>query len=83
MAKSAKSKLGGWAFLIGVILAIILGIFMPAGGLNQTWVWILVVIGLIVGFLNVTHDEASHFLMSGTVLVIVSAFGSGVLQDTA
>ena len=82
MAK-AKSKLGGWAFLIGVILAVVLGIFMPVGGLNQTWVWILVVIGLVVGFLNVTSEEASHFLMSGAILVIVSAFGSGVLQDTA
>lgn len=83
MAKSVKSKIGSWAFLIGVVLAVVLGLFMPAGGLNSTWTWILVIIGLVVGFLNVTSDEASHFLMSGAVLVIVSALGSGVLSETA
>ncbi len=84
MAKSSKGKIGGWAFLIGVILAVVLGVFMTMKGLTsltQGWVWVLVVIGLVVGFLNVSAEEASHFLMSGAILVIVSAFGSGVLKD--
>lgn len=80
MAKSTKSKIGGWAFLVGVVLAVVLGIFNIAVG--SMWTWILVVIGLVIGLLNVTSEEAHHFLMSGAVLVIVSALGSGVLSET-
>lgn len=78
MAKDRKSKIGGWAFLIGVVLAIVLGAMQS---INTTWLIILVVIGLIVGFLNVTEHEVSHFLMSATVLIIVSALGSGVMAQ--
>ena len=69
-------RLGAWAFLIGVILAIVFGAF----GMNNTVAIILVVLGIIVGLLNVTQKEASPFLMAGAVLVIVSALGSNVLN---
>jgi hypothetical protein len=78
MAKNKGNKIGGWAFLIGVILAIVLG---ALGSLNATWLWVLVVIGVIVGFLNIADEEASPFLLSGTVLVIVSALGQGSLAS--
>lgn len=73
----AKSKfkmgvIGSWAFLIGVILAVVLGLLgMVSGG----WITTLVVIGLIVGLLNVTDQEAMPFLMSGAVLIIASSLG--------
>jgi len=74
MAKrSSGNGLGGWAFLIGVILAVVFGALDNVGGV----LWILVVIGLIVGFLNIAEEEASHFLMSGAVLIIASALGGG------
>ena len=69
--------IGGWAFLIGVVLAIILGAF--GGVLNETIILILFIIGIIVGLLNVTDKETGPFLMAGTVLVIVSSLGSDVL----
>ncbi|MBX4196671.1 hypothetical protein KW805_03720 [Candidatus Pacearchaeota archaeon] len=72
------NKYGSWAFLIGVVLAVILG-FM--GTLDSPWPMILVIIGLIVGFLNVTHDEVSTFLMSGTVLIIASALSGDTLSS--
>ena len=74
---SNKRGFGGWAFLIGVILAIVLGLF---GSINSTWLWVLVVIGLIVGFLNVTEEETHPFLMSGVVLIIASALGGNVMS---
>jgi len=79
MAKKSggANRLGSWAFLIGVVLAVLLGLFGP---LSQTWILILVVLGLIVGFLNVTEEETQPFLFSGTVLIIASAFGAGVLD---
>lgn len=77
----AKSKLGmgiigSWAFLIGVILAVVLGLLGMATGV---WITVLVVIGLIVGLLNVTDKEAMPFLLSGAVLIIASSLGKGSL----
>ena len=41
-------SLGGWAFLVGVILAVILGVLGPVSG---TWLIVLVVmVGLAVGY---------------------------------
>ncbi|MDP4039790.1 MAG: hypothetical protein Q8P57_04390 [Candidatus Pacearchaeota archaeon] len=75
--KSGGSAFGGWAFLIGVILAVIFGLL---GSLSTTMVWVLVVIGLIVGFLNISDTEVNAFLMSGAILIIASAFGGGALS---
>jgi len=78
MAKKSRmdtGKLGAWAFLVGIILAVVFA-FVTYG----TWLpWTLVVIGLVVGLLNITESEVSPFLMAGTILVIVAAFGADVM----
>ena len=74
-----KQIIGSWAFLIGVILAVILGLVNTNA--NGTIEVILVILGLIIGFLNITDKEVEPFLMSGTVLVIVSHFG-GIAAET-
>ncbi len=66
--------LGGWAFLIGVILAIIFG-FVAAG---EWLTWTLVILGIIIGLLNIADKEVKPFLWAGAVLVIVSALGGNV-----
>ncbi len=81
MAKRGRNSMGsfgGWAFLIGVVLAVVLGFL---GSLNSTWVWVLVIIGLIVGLLNIADNESTPFLMSGAILIIASAFGQDVLNS--
>ena len=79
MAKTRGVDLvGKWAFLIGVILAVVLGLFDPVMG---NWAIVLVVIGLIVGLLNVTDKEVTPFLMSGAVLIIASALGGSLMSD--
>lgn len=80
MAKKGGSVLGSWAFLIGVILAIILGLF---GVMNATWIYVLVFIGLIVGLLNIADNEVQPFLWSGVALIIASALGQGVVQQVS
>ena len=78
MAKgmSGGSTIGSWAFLVGVILAVILGFFdvVSAG-----WAAVLVILGLIVGLLNITDEEVKPFLTAGAVLVIVSFMGTTVM----
>lgn len=72
--KRNKNMLGAWAFLIGVIIAVIFAFLA-----YQTWVgWVLVLIGIAVGLLNIADIEVQPFLLAGVVLVIVSYFGSGV-----
>jgi hypothetical protein len=78
MAKKKGSNLiGSWAFLIGVILALVFGLF---GSLSAEITYILVVLGIIIGLLNIGADEVNAFLMSGTVLVIVGALGQTTVQ---
>lgn len=79
MAKNSN-LIGSWAFLIGVVLAIVLGLL---GQTTPTLNTILVVIGVIVGLLNVTGAEAGPFLMSGAVLIIASALSQDALGSIA
>jgi|TARA_Y100000310_G_scaffold339460_1_gene432157 O-antigen ligase len=74
--KMLKNSLGGWAFLVGVLLAIVLAFF----GQFSSWAWLLVVLGLIVGFLNITEAETQKFLFAGTILVIVGNFAGDTLN---
>ena len=78
MPKAKSNLLGAWAFLAGVIIAIIVG-FLGVAVTSGIWAIILVVIGLIVGLLNVAGKELTHFLLAGVSLVIVSSFGAGSL----
>lgn len=69
-----KNLIGAWAFLIGVILAVIFG-FLAYG----LWLgWVLLVIGIVIGLLNITDAEVQPFLLAGVILVIVSYFGGFV-----
>ena len=73
-----EKKIGHYSFIIGVILAVILGLALPIGrGATAILTSILVVLGLLVGFINVTGKETKEFLLVATVLVIVAAMGAG------
>ncbi len=79
MAKTrSMDVLGKWAFLVGVLLAVVLGVLGPVTG---TWAMVLVVVGIIVGLLNVADREVMPFLMSGAVLIIASALGGNLMGN--
>ncbi len=83
MAKSkGGNKIGGWAFLIGVILAVLLGLIAAfnGGSIGAGMTYVMIVLGIIVGLLNIADEETTPFLMSGAVLVIVSALGQNVIS---
>lgn len=79
--KSKENSIGAWAFLIGVVLAIIIGLAttlipFPALAAYSTQIYaILVILGIVVGFMNVSGKESQTFLFAGAILVIVSKFG--------
>ena len=73
-------KLGSYAFITGVVIAVIAG-FAPnvVPGLTTTIVTeLLVVLGIIVGFVNVTDKETQPFLLAAVSMVLVSSLaGTG------
>jgi hypothetical protein len=83
MAIRARENVwGAWAFLIGIILAIFVGIF--AGGMiNPFIVWVLVGLGLVVGYF-VPEKDVQTFLLAAVSVVIVSYIGiSGMVLNAA
>ena len=78
MAKHTTAMIGAWAYIIGMIIAVALGVFSTLPGM--TWLLtILIVMGLIVGFLNVNEKETNAYLLAAVSLVVVTSFGGGVI----
>ena len=72
-----EEKIGHYSFIGGVIIAVVLGL-VPSATLGTASAWLaslLVVLGLIVGFINVTGKETKEFMMVATVLIIASWAG--------
>lgn len=84
MAKktSGGRVLGSWSFLVGLVLAVLLGVGLT-GPYSAQMTWAVFLLGLVIGLLNITHSEASAFLTSGVVLVLVSYLGASVLDNVA
>ena len=84
MVKSRENLVGAYAFLIGVILAVIFGLFNrpleQAGGMFYST---LVLIGLIVGIMNAGDKNSNTFLMASVSLVIVGSLGMEPLKYIA
>ena len=73
-----EKKIGNYSFLIGVLLAVLLGLASSQLGGAAAWASsLMVVLGLIVGFLNVTGKETKDFLLVAAILVIVASMGNG------
>lgn len=80
--RARENLIGAWAFLIGLILALAVGIF--AGSIiNPLILSILSILGLIVGFF-VSEKDVQTFLLASVSLVIVSYAGiSGLVLGAA
>jgi len=73
-SNASHSLIGSWSFLVGIILAILLGLGFT-GAYQTTMLWVVFLLGIVVGLLNIASQEVSAFLTSGTVLVLVSFLG--------
>lgn len=65
--------IGRLAFLAGVVISVLAGVVAIPGG-----VLALVVLGIIVGLLNVTGKEVHQFLMAAIALILVGIGLNGV-----
>ncbi|MBT4135823.1 hypothetical protein HOD75_04800 [archaeon] len=80
--KGKMRGIGAWAFIIGVVLAIVLGIFSSQLGPNlyNGILGLMIISGILVGLLNVDSNDASKFLLAAVSLVIVSVMGGSVIS---
>lgn len=66
-----QEKIGRYAFLIGLVISVLAG-FIELGTMGLS---LLVVLGVIVGFLNVTGKESQGFLVGTIALMLVGTVG--------
>ena len=77
-----EKKIGNYSFIIGVIIAVVLGLAAKQTGTAEPWLWlVLVVLGLIVGLLNVSGKETKEFLWVTVALVVVAFAGSAQVDS--
>ena len=77
-----EKQIGNYSFIIGVIIAVVLGLAAPRLGPAETWLFsLLVVLGLVVGFLNVSGKETKEFLWVTVALVVVAFAGSAQVNS--
>jgi hypothetical protein len=60
------ARIGKWAFILGLVIAVLAGLlFQP-----EWAIWVLAILGVIVGLLNVTTEDTRGFLMAAIALTL-------------
>ncbi len=69
--------IGKWAFLIGLIIAVIAGFI---SGYTEIILIVLFVLGLVVGFLNIIEKNVVKFLVAIATLLILGVGSLSALE---
>ena len=68
------AQVGKWTFIVGLVIAVAGGL-----GFEQAWFgWVLAVLGLVVGFLNVSDKESQTFLLAAIALIVAANAVGGI-----
>jgi hypothetical protein len=60
------AKIGKWAFIAGLVIAVLAGLFY-----QPDWaIWVLAVLGVIVGVINVAAEDTRGFLLAAIGLTL-------------
>ena len=79
MEDNMMAKFGSWAFIVGLIIAVLAGVVIP----SAAWLMlVLAVLGLVVGVLNVTAKESTAFLVAAIALVTASGALKTILESS-
>jgi hypothetical protein len=69
-------KIGSLAFIAGVAVSLVTGF------ITASWILpVLTILGLVVGFLNVTTREMQTFVLVAIGLVLISAFAAPQIRS--
>jgi hypothetical protein len=79
--KDTMQTVGVWAFIAGIVIALIVGMVAGITGMSGTaiglWTGVMVLLGLVVGALNVTDKEVNSFIIAA----IGMSIGAVALRD--
>jgi hypothetical protein len=78
MKNDIRQKIGFIASMVGLVLAIIAGIFLQSNGII---ILILIILGIIYGALSVNTKEILLVLMAAMALIVVGTAGFEPLND--
>jgi hypothetical protein len=71
---NVASMVGFWAFIAGLVIAVVVGILAALGlamAIMPAIIVVLIILGLVVGFLNITAKEILLFLVATIALIVV------------
>ncbi|HLD33799.1 MAG TPA: hypothetical protein VJB66_03660 [Candidatus Nanoarchaeia archaeon] len=71
-------NVGHWAFLVGALIAILGGFLNNIVG-DTAILTALLVLGLVVGLLNITVRETSEFLLATIALILAGVVNLGLI----
>lgn len=75
------AELGNWAFLAGAVIAVLAGaLSSTTTGLGGTISLLLVVLGLVVGFLNIHPKEVQTFMVASVGLIVAGSANLTVIN---
>lgn len=76
--KGGIEKIGVWSFIAGLVIAAVTALI--AGSISSTVVWVLGILGIVVGLINISDKEVNMYLIASIALMLgVSSF-SEVIQ---
>jgi hypothetical protein len=59
-------QLGKWAFIVGFVICVVAGLVIA-----EPWMyWVLAVLGIVVGFMNISELETRTFLLAAIGLML-------------
>ena len=68
------ATIGKWSFIGGLVLVVLAGLF-----LQPQWAyWVLAVLGVIVGFLNITAEDTHSFLLAAVAMMFTANALNGI-----
>lgn len=75
-------SVGRWAFIAGIVIAIIAGIAAAFGGPMGGWIpLIMLILGIIVGLTTITEKETTPFLVAGIALLVANGGNAFLLLN--
>ena len=77
-------QIGEWAFILGVIIAFLAGVFVGFLPNFEAWIpLVLVILGILVGLLNIKDKETTPFLIAAIALLATGAINAFRIIDDA
>jgi hypothetical protein len=68
--------IGKWAFIVGLVVAILAAFVKSEQIATSTVLLILFILGLIVGFLNIDKKNTTEFLVAVMALALIGGLGA-------